>query len=72
MAQYAGAATQTGFGPSTLTQFADDWRAAKQAERLAMTQLTGAIIAASATMTEAQISTATEVNRMTVRKALGK
>ena len=55
----------------TLTALADEWRAARERERAAMAALTGAILYAAGEMSQAEIVTATQVNRMTVRKALG-
>ena len=66
------AAAAIAFGDSTLTALADEWRAARERERAAMAALTGAIIYSAGEMTEAQIVTATGVNRMTILKALGK
>ena len=67
------AASQVAFGDTTLTEAADAWRAAKQAERAAMAALTGAVLMADRSgETEAAIVKATGINRMTIRKALGK
>lgn len=55
-----------------LGEYAAAWTRARQAEREAMAALTGAIIAASATTSEVDISRITGINRMTIRKALGK
>lgn len=66
------AAAQVILGDDTLDNRAEAWKAARKAERDAMAALTGAIIAASAEQTESAISASTGLNRMTVRKALGK
>ena len=65
------AAGMVAFGDSTLGALADEWRAARERERAAMAALTGAILYASGEMSQAEIVTATQVNRMTIRKALG-
>ena len=60
-------------GDSTLEVIADNWRRAKSMERDAMARLTGAIIASAVQgQPEATIAERAGVNRMTVRKALGK
>ena len=66
------AASMLAFGDSTLGTLADEWRAARERERAAMAARTGAIMYAAGEMSQAEIVTATRVNRMTVRKALGK
>lgn len=66
------AASQLILGDATLTETAATYAAARRAEREAMAALTGAMIAASATTREAAISRETGMNRMTVRKAIGK
>lgn len=66
------AAAQLILGDDTLDGFAAAYERARRAERDAMAALTGAIIAASATMSEVAIAQQTGVTRMTVRKALGK
>lgn len=66
------AAAQVILGDATLNEHATAWSKARAAERDAMAALTGAIIAASADTAEAAIAQRTGVNRMTVRKALGK
>lgn len=66
------AAAMIAFGDSTLDALADQWRAARERERVAMAALTGAIMYAAGEMCQAEIVTATRVNRMTIRKALGK
>lgn len=68
---FSGAA-QVILGDATLNGVAEAWARARRAEREAMAVLTGAIIAASETMSESAISSTTGINRMTVRKALGK
>ena len=68
----ANAAAMIAFGDSTLDALADQWRAARERERAAMAALTGAILYASGEMSQADIVAATRVNRMTIRKALGK
>ena len=65
------AAAMVAFGDSTLDALADQWRAARERERVAMAELTGAILYASGEMTQADIVATTRVNRMTIRKALG-
>ena len=60
-------------GDSTLEVIADNWRRAKSMERDAMARLTGAIIASAVQgQPETVIAERAGVNRMTVRKALGK
>jgi DNA-binding GntR family transcriptional regulator len=66
------AAVQVIAGWGHLDTFAAAWAKARRAERESMVRLTGAIIASSATMTESQIVASTGINRMTIRKALGK
>lgn len=66
------AAAQVILGDATLEIFAGEWARARTAERDAMAALTGAIIAASATTAESAIAARTGINRMTIRKALGK
>lgn len=68
----ANAAAMLAFGDSTLGALADQWRARREAERAAMAALTGAILYASGEMSQADIVATTRVNRMTIRKALGK
>lgn len=57
---------------SELRAYADAWRAARDAERARMAELSAAIAAAASDMTEAEIVRATDINRVTVRKAMGK
>lgn len=60
-------------GDDTLERLAGEWSNARAAERDAMARLTGAIIAAAVQgQPETAIAQRTGVNRMTVRKALGK
>ena len=60
-------------GDSTLEVIADNWRRAKSMERDAMARLTGAIIASAVQgQPETVIAERAGVNRLTVRKALGK
>ena len=65
-------ATQVAFGDTTLGEAADVWRAARAAEREAMAALTGAVMMSADTKTEAEIVAETRINRMTIRKAMGK
>lgn len=65
-------AAQVILGDDTLDGLAAAYTRARQAEREAMAQLVGAIIAASATDSESAIASRTGLTRMTVRKALGK
>ena len=65
------AAARLAFGDSTLGVLADEWRAARERERAAMAAMTGAIMYAAGEMSQAEIVTATHVNRMTIRRALG-
>ena len=65
-------AAQIILGDNTLDGLSREYARARQAEREAMARLVGAIIAASEDMTEVAIQQATGINRMTVRKALGK
>lgn len=67
------AATQVVLGDATTQQAAYAWRAARLAEREAMAALTGALIVEVAGgAREATLATTLDLNRMTVRKALGK
>lgn len=59
-------------GDATLESIAAEYHAARRVEREAMEALTGAMIAASADRTEADIARVAGVQRLTVRKALGK
>ncbi|MCR1785288.1 hypothetical protein KVF89_22300 [Nocardioides carbamazepini] len=66
-------ATSLALGDLTLEDAADAWRTAREAERAAMAALTGAILMADQEGdSEASIVKQTRVNRMTIRKALGK
>ncbi|WGD38460.1 hypothetical protein [Lysinibacter sp. HNR] len=56
----------------TLEDLGLEWQRAKLKERERMAVLTGAIIAASAHMTEVDIARVAQVNRTTVRAALRK
>ena len=66
------AAAMVTFGDDSLGNIADQWQGARRFERDRMASLTGAIIAAAQTMPETQVAAAAGVDRMTVRKALGK
>lgn len=66
------AAAKLILGDATLAEHRDAWVAARLAERAAMAALTGAIIAAAEHESENAIATQTGINRITVRKALGK
>lgn len=68
----AGAVQVILFGVSGLTGIADDWHQRRAHEREAMDSLTGAIIAAAQTLPETQIAEVAGINRLTVRRALGK
>jgi hypothetical protein len=69
---YTGAA-QVLLGDADLGQIADGWRTTRRVERDAMATLTGALIAsAPALVTETRLAEEARLNRMTVRKALGK
>lgn len=70
--QALSGAAQIILGDDSLEGLAAAYARARQAEREAMAQLTGAIIAASDHMSEVAIHKITGINRMTVRKALGK
>ncbi len=67
----AGAA-QILFGDATLNEMRDEWISARWIEREKMAALTGAIIVTGRSQTEAEIVQSTGLNRMTVRKCLGK
>ena len=68
-----GGALMVILGDDTLEGVAGEWSRARAAERDAMARLTGAIIAAAVQgVPETAIAQRTGVNRMTVRKALGK
>ena len=68
-----GGALMVILGDDTLEDVAGEWSRARAAERDAMARLTGAIIAAAVQgQPETTISERAGVNRMTVRKALGK
>lgn len=64
------AAIQIILGDTTVEQLGEAWYQRRRAEREAMEALTGGIIADP--RGDATISTATGINRMTVRKARGK
>lgn len=66
------AAAQIALGDSTLTEVSERWLASRLAERQAMAAMTGAMLWSALSMSEAQIVEATGINRMTVRKAMGK
>lgn len=71
----ANAAAQIVFGDATAVEFAEAWRAAKVAERVAMAGLTGGIIASVAPhggWSENEAASELGLNRRTVRRALGK
>lgn len=65
-------AAQVILGDATLDEAAAAWKAARLAERAAMDALTGAIIATIDATSENAIAQHTGINRMTIRKALGK
>ncbi len=65
-------AAQVILGDAALGEFTDEWLRARAAERNAHAAFTGAVIAASDTMTEVALAAATGRTRMTIRKALGK
>ena len=68
-----GGALMVILGDDTLEDVAGEWSRARAAERDAMARLTGAIIAEAVQgVPETTIAQRTGVNRMTVRKALGK
>ena len=68
-----GGALRVILGDDTLEGVAAEWARARAAERDAMARLAGAIIAAAVQgVPETTIAERTVVNRMTVRKALGK
>ena len=68
-----GGALMVILGDDTLEGVAAEWARARAAERDAMARLTGAIIAEAVQgEPETTIAQRTGVNRMTVRKALGK
>lgn len=69
------AATQVALRDATLAGIAQEWHRAREAERLAMAALTGALIATreiDPTESEQGLADRAGVARMTVRKALGK
>lgn len=68
---YSGAA-MLAFGDSSLEELADEWRSARAAERERMATLTGAIIYAAQSESENSLSERLNINRATIRKALGK
>ena len=71
--QGMGGALMVILGDDTLEGVAAEWARARAAERDAMARLTGAIIAATVQgLPETTIAERAGVNRMTVRKALGK
>lgn len=71
--QAMSGALQVLLGDDSLEGLAGAWARARAAEREAMELLTGAIIAtAHAGVPESQIAARGGLNRMTVRKALGK
>lgn len=71
--QGMGGALMVILGDDTLEGVAAEWARARAAERDAMARLTGAIIAAAVQgQPETAIAERAGVNRMTVRKALGK
>lgn len=71
--QAFAAATEIILGDMDLKAIADEWWRARLIEREKMQRLTGAIIAAHHTgLTQQEIVDQTDINRMTVRKALGK
>ena len=55
-----------------LYQLAWSWRQAQRRERERMAELRAAIQLAALTMSEAEIVRATQINRVTVRRAMGK
>ena len=68
-----GGALRVILGDDTLKGVAAEWARARAAERDAMARLTGAIIAEAVQgQPETTIAQRTGVNRLTVRKALGK
>lgn len=68
-----GGALMVILGDDTLEGIAGEWARARAAERDAMARLTGAIIASAVQgQPETVIAERAGVNRMTVRKALGK
>ena len=70
--QAMSGAAQIILGDATLEGLAATYATARRAEREAMAQLVGAVIAASETNSEVAIAASTGLNRMTIRKALGK
>lgn len=71
-ARAQGAAAQLAFGDATLAEMVQAWKAAVERERITMSELTGALAYAATGMSEREIATEHDLNRMTVRKALGK
>ena len=68
-----GGALTVILGDDTLEGVAEEWARARAAERDAMARLTGAIIASAVQgQPETVIAERAGVNRLTVRKALGK
>lgn len=65
-------AAQFILGDTTLDDAMAAWSRARVAERDAMAALTGAIVAASANVSEASLAARTGMSRKTIRKALGK
>ena len=70
--QAFSAAAQIILGDDTLEQVSTAYARARRAERDAMAALAGAVIAASATQSEAAIVRATGLTRVTVRRMLQK
>lgn len=64
--------TQVGPGACSLERLGQEWQRAVASERTAHEALAGAIVSASATMSESEISRRTGMSRVSVRKALGK
>ena len=70
--QALSGAVQVILGDSTPDELAETWLAAVQAAAEAHAEMTGAIIAASATASERALADRLGVARDTIRKALGK
>lgn len=59
-------------GDATLADIGSKWLAARAAEQHAHERLSGALIAASATMSESAMARESGMTRVSIRKALGK
>ena len=67
-----GAAAAVALGELTVDDAVGAWRVARLAERESMERLTGALALAAQSEAEAALSARLDLNRQTIRKALGK